>query len=192
MKELILEFTGLQLARTSFRHPLLEREIKSVRGKTNGAYSDCGSFQWTKAVRAISVLCVKAKLFARADCNISAIIEGENASLASALDYAIDKQPMWLIEMFGADSSGRSISKRLFSRTNPGRKRFGPTAISWNSKFIAQDAIKIFLNGKELNHILELKNLERELLDENSNQAFKPFIEYNIPENDLQNLVVNL
>lgn len=192
MKELILEFTGLQLARTCFRHPILEREIKAVRGKTNGAYLDYGSFQWTKAVRAISVLSVKAKLFARADCNLCAIIEGENASLASALDYAMDKQPMWLIDMFGADGSGRSISKRLFNRTNPGRKRYGPTAISWNSKFIPQDAIRIFLNDKELHHILELKNLEQELLSEDTNQALKPFVKFNMPENDPINLVVNL
>lgn len=176
MKELIFEFIGTQLAKTTFRHPLLGREIKAVRGKTSGAYSDSGSFQWTKAVRAISVLSVKSKLFERVDCTLPALIEGEQASLASSLDYAMDKQPVWLIDMFGADASGRSISKRLFNRTNPGRKRFGPTVISWNTNFIPRNAIKVFLDGEELRHISELKNLERVLLSEDEDFFAPPMI----------------
>jgi hypothetical protein len=72
--------------RTKFIHPLIGRELKTIRGKSNGAYTDFGSFQWTKAVKAISILGVRSKLFASAGCNMQAMVEGGALSLAAALD----------------------------------------------------------------------------------------------------------
>lgn len=160
MKELILEFIGTELVKTKFTHPLIGKELKTIRGKSNGAYTDFGSFQWTKAVKAISILGVRAKLFANAGCNLQAMVEGGTLSLAAALDYAIDKQPMWLSDMFGVDSQGKSISKRLFNRTNPGRKRSGPTAISINPFFLPSENLKIYLNGTEVSSVPNLKQLD--------------------------------
>lgn len=170
MKELTLEFIGLELVKTKFSHPLIGRELRTIRGKSNGAYADFGSFQWTKAVKAIAALGVRSKLFSHAGCDLQAMIEGGALSLAAALDYAIDKQPMWLSDMFGMDSQGKSISKRLFNRTNPGRKRSGPTAISINPYFLPTDSIKIYHNGHELNSLVQLKELDQ-LLNLEDEQA---------------------
>lgn len=163
MKELILEFVGSEspeLYATVFRHPILEAPRKTVRGKTNGAYKSCGSFQWTKAVKAIALIGMKAKRIAIKQCeNTPAMIEGVNASIAAALDYAIDKQPMWLVDMFGADSSGSSLAKRIFHRSNTGRKRPGPVALSLNEGFFTAANVRIFFNKKEITTEEEVSNL---------------------------------
>jgi hypothetical protein len=75
------------------------------------------------------------------------VIKGCGGSLAASLDYAISKQPMWLTEMFGCDQSGISLIRRMILRTNPERKRPGPTVLSLNERFMPVAAISIFSDG---------------------------------------------
>ena len=139
MRELNLYFEAGQLAEVEFCDGITNDLRRSVRGKSAGAYGGAGSFQWTSAVKGLSLLAVRA---------VSKIqepfISGSAGSLAASLDYAISKQPLWLTEMFGCDQAGVSLLRRMILRTNPERKRPGPVILSFNQKFMPLARIVIF------------------------------------------------
>ena len=109
-----------QLLKTEFEHPLLSEKRTAVRGKSAGAYHDTATFQWTGAVQALCMLCL----------NKDEVLEGYQGSPASSLDYALSKQPMWLLEMFGWDVNGESLARRIIKRTNTSRKMQAPISLS--------------------------------------------------------------
>jgi hypothetical protein len=94
-------------------------------------------------------------------------IKGGGGSLAASLDYAISKQPMWLTEMFGCDQSGISLIRRMVLRTNPERKRPGPTVLSVNERFMPLASISIMIDGVKASRE-ELLVLSAALTDEGS------------------------
>jgi len=147
-KHLALEFCSLSepaLCRTCFVHPLIGTPRKTVRGKAAGAYLGVGSFEWSRAVRGAALLVLKARL-RKPDSEVDLL--GGARSLAASLDYALDKQPGWMSEMFGEDSSGNSILKRLVLRSNPGRKRIGPVALTFNTQFFPVANIEIRIGDR--------------------------------------------
>jgi hypothetical protein len=121
--------------------------LTTVRGKTNGAYRGGGSFQWSSAVRAMTCVFLSAKLFEDLDPG-EPMLTGEAKSLAASLDYAITKQPVWILDMFGVSSTGRTLAKRLFRVTNSHRKRGGPVALSLNLHTCPPHCIEIVLDGQ--------------------------------------------
>src|SRR5690348_17113655 len=130
MTLLHLEFSSgpqPQLLKSSFEHPLIQQQIVSVRGKSEGAYSKRHSFQWTPAVRALCVLLVRTKVFSIENSNagVPALQTNARGSI-SALDYAIGRHAAWIADMFGVDQHGHLIAQRIFKRSNPERKRPGP------------------------------------------------------------------
>lgn len=144
-----------ELVSSSFTHPLLERTHEANRGRGRSAFRGSGSFEWTKAVQALVVLLL------RSTCSESesADLIGGRASLASSLDYAIDKQPEWMADMFGSDSEGNTLLRRAIIRSNSGRKRVGPVALSLNRLFLSPASIRISLNSEpvtEANALLQL------------------------------------
>ena len=142
MRDLKLYFEAGQLTEVAFCDGISGEVRRSVRGKSGGAYRCAGSFQWTSAVKGLALLA------ARAVCGVEEpVIKGCSGSLAASLDYAISKQPMWLTEMFGCDQSGISLIRRMILRTNPERKRPGPTVLSFNERFMPVAAISIFADG---------------------------------------------
>jgi hypothetical protein len=150
--EMLLEFHGdvPELTKTLFRRDNGE-VITSVRGKTAGALRGAGSFQWTSAVRALSAILVRGALVTReqGDPNLVAL-SGFGQSLASTLDYALSKQPLWTVEMCGVDMCGQSFLRRLFLRTNPERKYPGPVIINLNPRILGGEAIQVWWNGQRL------------------------------------------
>lgn len=142
MRDLKLYFEAGQLTEVSFCDGVSGDVRRSIRGKSGGAYRSAGSFQWTSAVRGLALLAVRA---------ISEFeepyIKGGGGSLAASLDYAISKQPMWLTEMFGCDQSGISLIRRMVLRTNPERKRPGPTVLAINERFMPRTAISVVVDG---------------------------------------------
>jgi hypothetical protein len=117
-----------QLSMTEFSHPALSQDVaRCVRGKVEGAFQEYGSFQWTRAVKALTILCMYSRLVVDSS---QPLLSGEGGSLASSLDYAIGKVPTWLQEMFGTNRSGVSLISRIIERSNPERKRPGPVALS--------------------------------------------------------------
>lgn len=155
--ELNLSFyQDASLVKSSFRHPLLSHELLAVRGRDAGAFRSCGSFEWSKAVRGLCMLLVNSKL---RDLSETPDISGFQNSLAAALDYAIDKQPEWMHSMFGSDSEGNTLLKRLIRRSNSGRKRAGPVSLSVDENFIPIECIRVSMDGVDIEERHQLKSL---------------------------------
>lgn len=160
MRDLKLYFEAGQLTEVAFCDGVSGDIRRSIRGKSGGAYRSAGSFQWTSAVRGLALLAVRAV----SDLEES-FIKGGGGSLAASLDYAISKQPMWLTEMFGCDQSGISLIRRMVLRTNPERKRPGPTVLSINERFMPRASISIIVDGVKASRE-ELLVLSAALMDE--------------------------
>lgn len=158
-----LSFIGIEdpeLWETAFEHPAVSMAKKVVRGKSGGAFITFGSFQWTRGVKALALLMLRSIHHARSDSTTPVpMLIGGRESLAASLDYAIDKRPLWLIDMFGIDSLGNPLVPRILKRTNPGRKRPGPTAIALNSHFLPPEAFVIRWNGNVLTTPEEIETL---------------------------------
>lgn len=157
MRSLALYFDIGELIEVQFRDGAAGETRVSVRGKTSGPLRQAGSFQWTAAVKGLSLLMLRTCAGQE-----GMLLAGEKDSLASSLDYAISKQPIWLTEMFGCDSQGTSLAKRMILRTNPERKRPGPVVLGINQLFLRTSEISIFSHGK-LCAENELLNLQRQL-----------------------------
>ena len=150
------------LERTQFSHPTLANSRTSVRGA--GQTSNFpGTFGWGTGVKALSTFLIQQANESSTKA-VKRGFSGGPGSLAATLDSVLSKQPIWLLEMFGADSNGRSILHRLISRENPERKRPGPVTISLLKPETLE--ISIQLNDRrvtshpELNYALELLTLE--------------------------------
>lgn len=135
------------LIETRFEHPI-SGSRQCVRGKTGGAYSGYGCFQWTSAVSAMTSLALQSAAYQEGQ-KIPLLL-GERSSPASSLDYSLSKLPVWVLDMFGTDSRGRAIAQRLFRRSNPERKRPGPVIISINSHELSPKNIKVYLNNQQI------------------------------------------
>lgn len=186
-RRLVMHFVGedrVELFETHFEHPLVGTERRLIRGKRSGAYRGYSTFQWTRAVQALSVLMVEARRCGAVGRGVPRLMGGKG-SLASSLDYAIDKQTTWLHDMFGWDESGRGYSRRLFSRTNPGQRNMGPVAVGLNQFCLEFGDIEIMLNGalvstaEGLGHVLvKLGHLDHETNQELASPHIKSQLKF--------------
>jgi hypothetical protein len=160
MRTLKLYFQSQELTEVRFQESIRSDPRQTVRGKTSGAMRCVGSFQWTSAVKALSVLIVKAAMRPE-----SAVLQGCSGSLAASLDYALSKQPAWLSEMFGCDANGISFARRLVLRTNPERKRPGPVVLAVNDMYLSAASIEVHADGV-LASTPQLAHLVSQLSDE--------------------------
>ncbi len=166
MRKLVLHFIGestVQLFETFFSHPLTSVERRCIRGRRCGAYRGYATFQWTKAVQALALLGVEAAIRAQEPAETPLLV-GRRGSFASSLDYAIDKQTIWLTEMFGWDQNGAGLARRLFVRSNPGQRIPGPVALSLNRNFCDYNELQILLNERVVTDLEALKQLRASLL----------------------------
>ena len=162
----------IQLEKTSFRLSS-DLEFLAVRGKTAGAYTCSGSFQWTQAVKAVSVLFLHALANSFENSGTATpMISGKRGSLASSLDAAIDKEPQWLCDMFGLDESGKSNLRRLIFRSNPGGKRPGPVSITLNESDLPPENIQVLVDSIPI-HDREFLNKIIAKLSDDLNEQIK-------------------
>lgn len=98
----------------------------------------------------------------------SPALQASEKGAVSALDYAISRGANWVIDMFGMDSRGTPLARRLFSRSNPERKRPGPVVISINERFMRLGDIEIFSNGVLITGKDELNLLCHSLAEQSS------------------------
>lgn len=152
---------GLALERTSLQSPLLG-EINTVRGKTGGAFVQCNSFQWTPAVKALSLLILHSvsNQFQNQD---QFVMRGGRGSAASSLDYAISKRNAWVMDMFGVDSRGNCLAQKYIRRSNSHRKHGEAVSISFNSQAMGLKEIRIFLNDERVSDGAALQGMIVEL-----------------------------
>ncbi|MCB0343606.1 MAG: hypothetical protein KDD66_00740 [Bdellovibrionales bacterium] len=120
----------------------------SARGNTSGAYFGAGSFRWSSAVQALTVLGIECAEISARGTSQKVVISGTRGSGAASLDYAIGKNTNWLHELFGEDASGRPLCRQIFKRSNPELRRSGPAEVSFNPSLIAPDGIKIFVENE--------------------------------------------
>lgn len=136
------------LLETEFRNSHTGTVHRTSRGKTSGPFRGYGTFQWTNAVKALCVLSLITRASSvQSSSNLLPLLSGSTKSLASSLDYALSKEPLWIQDMFGADSTGRSTTRYLFSRSNSGLKRSGPVTIGFNLCRIQPNCIRILTEG---------------------------------------------
>jgi HAD superfamily hydrolase (TIGR01509 family) len=139
--------------------------LRTVRGQALLDTQHDGTFNWSGAVRALAILIVRAKVYSLDDTALpSRVLTGERGSPATSLDYAISKEPNWLLDMFGFDSKGSSLTKRLFRRVNSGGKRPGPVSVGLNDRFLDCSHISISLDGQIVTEVEELVRLESNLV----------------------------
>jgi hypothetical protein len=158
MGQISLEFLEGQecsLNSVRFSHSLLSRDQISYRGKGGNRIFGDYSFQWSPAVRAMSILLLWTKggyinPFTRYPFSMTTL-SGAQGTYAASLDYALSKKPLWLLDMFGVDSSGEAIARRIFIRGNSERKRGGEVVIAINTVHVPASSIEVVCNGKLLN-----------------------------------------
>lgn len=158
-----------QLDRVEFSHPSHDALYLSVRGKTAGGYTQTNrTFQWTSACQGLSLLFLKGAVYAHPDrpaeySDLSPSLEGGKGSIVASIDYSLDKQPLWLMDMFGVSSSGKAFIRHLLRRSNPGLKRAGLACVSLNSEILEPGTIRAFWDGRELKRFSELLELFKAL-----------------------------
>lgn len=131
--EIVLVFRDGALEEVQFSHPQLPRPRRSIRGRVTTSSFD-GSFLWTGAVQALTLLLVEEAL-ARGlpqSAHMPSLVGGTGTA-AATLDYALDREPLWMKEVFGVDKENTSLVKTLISRVNPRRKREGEVQISFRT-----------------------------------------------------------
>lgn len=168
MRKLVAHFAGAgsscELIETLFIHPVIGEERRCIRGKRSGAYKGYATFQWTKAVQGLSLFVIEAAI-RKYRSGQGPLLVGCNGSFASSLDYAIDKQTSWLYDMFGWDSKGAGLSRKLLLRSNPGQRMAGPVAVSLNLNFLEPSNITVLYNYEELSSLEALTTLKARVLE---------------------------
>lgn len=126
--------------------------------RPSGSYTRFQStFQWTAAVHALALLLTRHAVLPiikswpdQKNLWTSAMLAGGKGTPALSLDYALDKMPLWLAEMFGSLETGEPIVRRLLGRINPSGKRPGPVAVYVKNNYLPSEAIRLFLDGIQL------------------------------------------
>ena len=120
--------TQPQLLRTWFEHPRLSRPCVSIRGKKESPFENSGTFQWTPAVQALTLLLLRT---AAVPSNAPRpVLEGERGGPSSSLGFILLKKPAWLREMFGELRPGDLIISHLVRTYNVGGRRPGSIALA--------------------------------------------------------------
>lgn len=170
-------FANAELLEAKFSHRCVPKEIHIVRGRTGGAYGNLPTFHWSSAVKALTSLLVGSRAAQEFDCNSSGKywLVGTKGTLAASLDYALSKQPLWLFDMFGQDSSGCPHARRLVLRSNPERKRPGPVVLSLNTNFLHPSEIYVHVAGELVDSRQDLQRLALRITQENSQASDELF-----------------
>jgi hypothetical protein len=109
------------------------------------------------AVQALSVLLLRAAAEGAASLTTGLpLLEGDRGSLASSLDAAIYKQVAWL-DVFGFTPKGNPVSRRVFLRCNPGRRRPGPVMVDLNTHVIPKNAVFVYMDSHPLQSPADLE-----------------------------------
>jgi hypothetical protein len=156
----------IELIRSEFRAVSPRIHAVCIRGKSAGAFDGLGSFQWTSGVRAVCSAFLRFVLFERGT-GIEHCLVGGQGSLAASLDYALSKSPTWLQEMFGLTPRGGVYARRLFSISNPNRKRPGPVAVAVNNQVFAPEGVTFVIDGRTVTDDAELLALLRAMEGQN-------------------------
>lgn len=152
--------SGPQLQRITVQYPSSGVQISSERGIAT--VGGAPTFSWSAGVRALTLLMIRYACFGD---SARAALRGEAGSLAASLDYAMSKEPLWLLDMFGVDSKGRGNYKRLFKRVNPERRRPGPVIIFVNQSLLSSTDMQVDLDSNPVKTDRQLVEISKAIFD---------------------------
>ena len=153
-----------ELVKTEFFSPQLKRVLAASREHYNFGNSELGTFRWSKAVQALTILTVRTACWhASGEEGARPVLDGYRSSLAASLDYALSKQPTWLLDVFGAESGGTAFARKIILRQNPELKRPGPVVVSFSGLRLPASDIKVCLDGMHLRDAEQLRKLAEAL-----------------------------
>ena len=153
------------LYRTIFYRPGVLEPTVGLRGQIT--HSSGIPFAWGLAAQALSLLFTKAKeAELEKTIPILPLLEGPSLSPAGTLGRLITKRTSsWLHDLFGTDSSGRSLLSRIIVLGNSRGKRHGPISATLRAEYLSPTDIKIFIDGEDVSNDLgSIKRLSRSLL----------------------------
>ena len=165
-----LKTSSVELVRTRFLSTLCESVLECSRGKSYQSLGMTGSFGWSAAVRGLCLLFIQSAINRVAGSNIpwGTLVQGLRGSPSAALDAALSKQPVWVQDMFGVDSTGLSNLRRILVRNNPELKRPGPVILGLHRNWAESLQVRIFLNDREITDRIELETLVSSLQQPNT------------------------
>ena len=172
----VSDANGISLVRSVFTSRWGRDSFVCARGSTTA--STKGVFKWSRAVQALCHLVCEYKIFSLFDVgelNRKQFISGEAGSAAATLDYALSKQPLWMLDMFGTGERGDPLIRRLFIRENPERKRPGPVSIYVNPNVLPPSGVEVILDGREITKLedfISLANAIHDCLDGGAGRLF--------------------
>jgi hypothetical protein len=147
--ELCLVFEGAQLDRIRFCH-LRRPSRESFRGRSR-FHKTAGSFSWSSAVK-FTVLLFITEQIARIENEPEAKLVGKRGTPASVLDYALDRQPVWIKEVFGVDKEGVSFLHSLIQRSNSRPKEDTEITVTMRKNRREDTAIRIFIDSIDISN----------------------------------------
>ncbi len=157
MSQITLQFSehrSIALDAVKFSHPLLSEPRISCRGKGLSDFVCRYTFQWSPAVRAMSILFLRTKAndIMRSAWPLPPIaaLVGSTGSCAASLDYALSKKPLWLLDMFGVNAQGTALARLLFTRWNSERKRGGDVIVAINPLQLIASDIQVVCNKESI------------------------------------------
>lgn len=126
-----------------------------------------GQFRWTSAVRSLTALLAYHKAAAfRSQANGQPLrLFGTRGSAVVSLDDALFKEPNWILDLFGVDSKGRALSKRLFNRVGLKFAEKNFTGLALRESFLAVQDIHFLVGERELTCADELLSFANSLLN---------------------------
>lgn len=140
-----------ELYQTIFSPVQSNKSIVAVRGRNSGAYINAGSFIWSNSVKALVFFLIQAKIAweIKSDLN-QPIWSGNKNSNCYKLIVTLNREPLWINDMFGSDSRGRSRLHHLLLISNRYLNFGTQVAINLNIKCFTPADIQIYLN----NHLI--------------------------------------
>ena len=166
--------SGPLLTQIHFCHPLMRKIIKSKRRGVACGDENSNFFPWSAAVRGLAILLLRSIIPSTKQEFSGGLIcfggesylQGLGKSAAASLDYALSKNPRWLLEMFGRDSMGKPLCRLLTNRINSARRRAGPVLIGLNPDFIPAANIEVYLDSKPVRRRTVIEKILQDIIFE--------------------------
>ena len=141
--------SSYELVQTVFKPPYDASPVIGIRG--NNAPPGVVSFRWSPTSQALAIFFVKARHKANSGKLTSPILEGIRACPASSIIRVMHKRTEgWVLDLFGADSNGRSLLMKIILSSNYLGKRPGPPQLFLRTNYLPTMNIKVIIDGEDI------------------------------------------
>lgn len=153
-----------ELIKTRFLAPSYSEFITGLRGCN--VPQSAVPFKWGTASHALSLFFVKSVEFFLDNRLDEMILEGKARSPANTIANLLYKRPTcWVLDLFGVDTSGRSLLKRPILCCNALKRRPGPIQVFFRKGLCNPERIRIFCDDIDITEDREVIKGLRENLE---------------------------